>query len=72
MKTRKNRVHAYRVENLNSEKGILSAMRVDEKNRKYVVVLCLPNTIKQTTFPSRGMALDQMQKYRELYHQIKK
>lgn len=61
----------YRVENLNPEKGIISSMRVSEEQKKYVVCLCLPNRIINTSFKSELSAFEQLTKYRQLYKQKK-
>lgn len=61
----------YRVENLNSEKGISSSMRVSKDQKEYVVCLCLSDKTIRTSFRSEWSALDQMNKYRQLYKQKK-
>lgn len=61
-----------RVENLNPKKGITAMMKVSDDQRKYAVVLCLADKTKKTVFHSEILALDQMEKYRELYKEIKK
>lgn len=60
-----------RVENLNPDKGISQSMRVSEDQKKYTVVLCLASKTVKTTFLSEFSALDQMQKNRALYKQLK-
>ena len=61
----------YRVENLNSEKGITSSMKVSNDQREYVVCLCLTDRTIKTAFKSEVSALDQLRKYRQLYKQKK-
>ena len=61
----------YRVENLNSEKGITSSMKVSKDQREYVVCLCLTDRTIKTAFKSEVSALDQLRKYRQLYKQKK-
>ena len=61
----------YRVENLNSDKGITSSMKVSKDQREYVVCLCLTDRTIKTAFKSEVSALDQLRKYRQLYKQKK-
>lgn len=61
-----------RVENLNPQKGITASYRVSRDRRQHTVVLCLADKTVKTTFPSEFMALDQMDKYKQLYKEIKK
>lgn len=61
----------YRVENLNSSKGISSSMRVSKDQKEYVVCLVLVDKTIKTAFKSERSALDQLRKYRQLYKQKK-
>lgn len=61
----------YRVEPLNSEKGISASLRSNKSNSEYVVCLCLTEKTKKTTFKSYGAALEQLRKYRALYKKLK-
>lgn len=56
-----------RVENLNPEKGISALYRVSEDQRKHCVVLCLVDKTVKTTFLNEWSALDQLNKYKQLY-----
>ena len=60
-------VRAYRVENLNPNKGISVTMRASSDQRQYTVCLCLTNKTVKTTFPSETSAMEQLRKYRALY-----
>lgn len=61
---------SYKVESLNSSKGIFSSLKV-KSNGKCVVCLCLPAKTIKTLFPSEPSALLQMSKYRQLYKERK-
>lgn len=58
-----------RVENLNPSKGITAAYRVSKDQRHHTVVLCLADKTVKTTFPNEWSALDQLDKYKQLYKQ---
>ena len=60
-----------RVENLNPSKGITASYRVSKDQKQHTVVLCLANKTVKTVFSSEFMALDQLNKYRQLYKAIK-
>ena len=60
-----------RVENLNPEKGITASYRVSQDQRKHTVVLCLSDKTVKTTFHNEWSALDQLNKYKQLYKQKK-
>ena len=60
-----------RVENLNPTKGITASYRVSKDQRKHTVVLCLADKTVKTVFPSEFMALDQLNKDKQLYKEIK-
>lgn len=62
---------AYKAESLNPEKNIYSSMKRTE-DRKYVVCLCIGNSMRQTKFPTYSSAIKEMARYRELYKVIKK
>ena len=65
-------VRAYRVENLNPQKGISATMRASKDQRQYVVCLCMENKTVRTSFPSEFGALEQLRKYRALYKSLEK
>lgn len=56
-----------RVENLNPSKGITASYRVSRDQRQHTVVLCLADKTVKTTFTSEWSALDQLDKYKQLY-----
>lgn len=60
-----------RVENLNPSKGITASYRLSKDQRKHVVVLCMADKTVETTFPNGWSALDLMDKYRQLYKEMK-
>ena len=68
--TAKKARRVFRVENLNSEKGISSSLQVSKNQKKYTVCLCLVDKTIKTTFPSEFSALGQLAKYRQLYKAI--
>ena len=59
----------YRVENLNPEKGISSAMHVC-KDGKFKTILCLAHKTKVTVFPTEELALLEMKKYKAMYKSL--
>lgn len=59
-----------RVENLNPEKGIVSALTKSKSRGKYYVCLCLGYKNVKTGFPTRNAALEAMQNARKLYSKI--
>lgn len=61
----------YRVENLNSDKGISSSMKVAEDGHRYTVCLCMPHKVVYTTFLNEFSALEQMKKYKKQYKSLK-
>lgn len=63
---------AYRVENINPEKGITASLRVSEDRRDFVVCLCLPTKTVKTTVHNEALALHEMKRYKELYKPLKK
>lgn len=67
----KNAQRVCRVENLNPSKGITASYRVSKDQRQHTVVLCLANKTVKTTFLNEWSALDQLQKYKSLYKEIK-
>lgn len=60
-----------RVENLNPDKGITASYRVSRDQRQHTVVLCLSDKTVKTTFTSEWSALDQLNKYKQLYRERK-
>lgn len=60
-----------RVENLNPGRGITASYMVSRDQRQHTVVLCLADKTVKTTFPSEWSALDQLNKYKQLYKEIK-
>lgn len=56
-----------RVENLNSDKGILSYMLESKDMKEYHTCLCLPGRHVSTKFHRKSAALEQLEKYRALY-----
>ena len=59
------------VENLNPDKGITASYRVSRDQRQHTVVLCLADKTVKTTFSSEWSALDQLNKYKQLYKEKK-
>lgn len=59
----------YRVECLDKNRGISSAIYPSKDGKKYVTILCLPYRTKKTTFLSKMQAIEEMNKYRALYKQ---
>ena len=71
-KVKRNRIHRIcRVENLNSVKGILSYMIESKDMKEYHTCLCVPGRHVSTKFPTKSAALEQLDKYRKLYKEIK-
>ena len=60
-----------RVENLNPSKGISASYMVSADQRRHTVVLCLAEKTVKTTFTSEFSALNQLDKYRQLYKELK-
>lgn len=62
---------AYRVENINPEKGITASMRTSKDRKDFVVCLCLPTKTVLTTVHSEALALHELKRYKELYKPLK-
>lgn len=60
-----------KVENLNPQKGITVSYRVSQDQRRHTVVLCLADKTVKTVFSSELAASIQMNKYKQLYREIK-
>lgn len=67
-----NAYRAYRVENINPERGISASLRVSADRKDFTVCLFLPTKTTSTKMHNENAALRELKRYKELYKPLRK